>query len=202
MTLDKLLIATRNPGKMRELSALLAGVPRELVSLADVGIDVDVEETGSALEANAELKARSYCALSGLPTLADDSGLEVEALGGEPGVYSARYAGEGATDEQRIARLYERLAGVPPREWAARFRCVIAIVRPDTCESDVQLFEGVCNGRIVSPPRGSDGFGYDPAFLFPTLGRTMAELSRAEKNRLSHRGMAARKAAAALAAGA
>ena len=185
---------------MRELSALLAGVPRQLVSLADVGIDVDVEETGSTFEANAVLKARSYCALSGLPTLADDSGLEVEALGGEPGVYSARYAGEGATDEQRIALLYERLAGVPPHEWAARFRCVIAIVRPGTCASDVQLFEGVCNGRIVSPPRGNDGFGYDPAFLFPDLGKTMAELSPAEKNLLSHRGMAARKVAAAVAA--
>ena len=183
---------------MRELSALLSGVPRRLVSLEDVGIDVDVEETGSTFQANAELKARSYCALSGLPTLADDSGLEVEALGGEPGIYSARYAGEGATDEQRIALLYERLAGVPPREWAARFKCVMAVVLPNSTHSDTQLFEGVCIGRIVKPPRGNEGFGYDPAFLFSNLGKTMAELSPAEKNLLSHRGIAARKAAAAL----
>ena len=186
---------------MRELAVLLDGAPAELVSLADVGIDVDVEETGSTFEANAALKARSYCALSGLPTLADDSGLEVDALGGEPGIYSARYAGEGATDEQRIARLYERLAAVQATDWDAHFRCVIAIVRPHTLESQIDFFEGVCDGRIVCPPRGDYGFGYDPAFLFPALGKTMAELSPAEKNRLSHRGMAARKAVAALSAG-
>lgn len=200
MTIDKLLIATRNPGKMRELAVLLAGAPAELVSLADVGIDVDVEETGSTFEANAALKARSYCALSGLPTLADDSGLEVDALGGEPGIYSARYAGEGATDEQRIARLYERLDGVPTSEWDARFRCVIALVRPHPPGSEIEYFDGVCEGRIVRPPKGDNGFGYDPAFLFPLLDRTMAELSTAEKNRLSHRGIAARKAVAALSA--
>ena len=202
MTIDKLLIATRNPGKMRELAVLLAGAPAELVSLADVGIDVDVEETGSTFEANAALKARSYCALSGLPTLADDSGLEVDALGGEPGIYSARYAGEGATDEQRIARLYERLDGVPASEWDAHFRCVIALVRPHSPDSKIDFFEGTCDGRIVRPPRGDHGFGYDPAFLFPSLDRTMAELTRAEKNMLSHRGIAARKAVAALSAGA
>ena len=186
---------------MRELAVLLADAPAELVSLADVGIDVDVEETGATFEANAALKARSYCALSGLPTLADDSGLEVDALGGEPGIYSARYAGEGATDEQRIARLYERLVGFPQGEWDARFRCVIALVRPQSPDSEIEFFEGVCEGRIVKPPRGDNGFGYDPAFLFPSLGRTMAELSTAEKNRLSHRGMAASKVVEALKAG-
>ena len=186
---------------MRELAVLLAEAPVTLVSLADVGIDVDVEETGATFEANAALKARSYCALSGLPALADDSGLEVDALGGEPGVYSARYAGEGATDEQRIARLYERLDGIPTDEWDARFRCVIAIVRSHTPDSEIEFFEGVCNGRVVRPPRGDHGFGYDPAFLFPSLGRTMAELTTSEKNRLSHRGMAASKAVAALKAG-
>ena len=199
--MDKLLIATRNPGKMRELAVLLADAPAELVSLADVGIDVDVEETGATFEANAALKARSYCALSGLPTLADDSGLEVDALGGEPGIYSARYAGEGATDEQRIALLYERLHGVPASEWDARFRCVIALVRPHSPDSEIEFFVGECEGRIVKPPRGDNGFGYDPAFLFPSLGRTMAELSTAEKNRLSHRGMAASKVVDALKAG-
>ena len=201
MTLEKLLIATRNPGKMRELAVLLADAPAELVSLADVGIDVDVEETGTTFEANAALKARSYCALSGLPTLADDSGLEVDALGGEPGVYSARYAGEGASDEQRVALLYERLEGISASEWDARFRCVIAIVRPDTPDTKIEFFEGVCEGRIVRPPRGDHGFGYDPAFLFPSLGRTMAELTTSEKNRLSHRGMAASRAVAAFKAG-
>ena len=195
--MGKLLIATGNPGKMRELRALLADVPRELVSLRDVGIDLDVEETGETLEANAALKARTYGAMSGLLTLADDSGLEVDALGGEPGVYSARYAGEGATDAQRIAYLYERLGDTPPSGWQARFRCVIAIVRPDS-DAAPALFEGVCEGRIVKPPRGDNGFGYDPAFEFPHLGRTMAELSQQEKNTLSHRSKAARKAASYL----
>ena len=198
--MGKLLIATGNPGKMRELHALLSGVSHELVSLKDVGIDLDVEETGETLEANAALKAKTYGALSGLPTLADDSGLEVDALGGEPGVYSARYAGEGATDAQRIAYLYERLGDVPPSEWSARFRCVIAVIVPGS-DAPPTLFEGVCEGRIVRPPRGEDGFGYDPAFLFPELGKTMAELAPQEKNRLSHRGKAARKAAAALTQG-
>ena len=131
----------------------------------------------------------------GLPTLADDSGLEVDALGGEPGVRSARYAGDDATDADRVAFLLGRLQNEGMGPWRARFRCVIAIAwRHD----DVETHAGVCEGMIIDSPRGSNGFGYDPVFLIPELDRTMAELSRAEKDRVSHRGMAVRKAGAAL----
>ncbi|MCH8109936.1 MAG: XTP/dITP diphosphatase [Chloroflexi bacterium] len=193
--MEKLLVATRNAGKLKELTALLADVPFELVSLIDVGIDEDVEETGSTMEENATLKATTYARLSGMPTLADDSGLEVEALGGEPGVFSARYAGEGASDAQRIDFLHKKLQGIPEDSWNARFRCVIAIVWPS---EPVELYTGECYGMIIKHPRGSNGFGYDPAFLIPALGKTMAELTSDEKNRLSHRSVAAQKAAAAL----
>ena len=195
MGTKKLLVATRNAGKLKELTALLADAPFELVSLIDVGIDEDVEETGSTMEENATLKATTYARLSGMPTLADDSGLEVEALGGEPGVFSARYAGEGASDAQRIDFLHKKLQGIPEDSWNARFRCVIAIVWPS---EPVELYTGECYGMIIKHPRGSNGFGYDPAFLIPALGKTMAELTSDEKNRLSHRSVAAQKAAAAL----
>ena len=193
--MDALLIATRNAGKLREISGLIAGAPFRTVSLAHVGIDREVEETGDTFEANATLKASTYARLSGLPTLADDSGLEVDALGGEPGVRSARYAGDDATDADRVAFLLGRLQNEGAGPWPARFRCVIAIAwRHD----DIELHTGVCEGVVIDSPRGSSGFGYDPVFLIAELGRTMAELSQAEKNRVSHRGMAVRKAAAAL----
>ena len=197
MTEAKLLVVTRNKGKLKELSILLDDVPFDLVSLDDVGIDYEVEETGSTFEENAALKAETYARLSGLPTLADDSGLEVDALGGEPGVYSSRYAGEGATDAQRIARLHENLqkTSTPENSWDARFRCVIAIVWPS---EQIEFYGGECPGVIISEPRGTNGFGYDPAFLIPDLGKTMAELSSDEKNRISHRSVAARKAAESL----
>lgn len=190
----KLLIATHNRGKLKELSFLLGGVPFELVSLSDVGIEHDADETGDTLEENATLKAETYARLSGLPTLADDSGLEVEALGGEPGVHSARYAGEGASDEDRIALLLKNLADYP-QPWAARFRCVAAIVRPGQA---AELYSGECRGEIITEPRGDNGFGYDPVFLITREGKTMAELTSDEKNRLSHRGAAAGKARDAL----
>ena len=191
----RLLIGTSNEGKLRELSSLLSECPFALVSLTDVGIDADVAETGSTLEENAALKATTYSRMSGLVTLADDSGLEVDALGGEPGVFSSRYAGHGATDAQRIAHLLGKLNNVSEGEWTARFRCVIAVAWPGGA---VDLFTGECHGRIVSRPRGHSGFGYDPVFFLPELRRTMAELSPEEKNRISHRAGAARKAAAAL----
>ena len=191
----KLLVATGNPGKLKELAGLFADVPCELVSLADVGIYEEVPETGETFEDNAVLKAVGYAAMSGMWTVADDSGLEVKALGGEPGVRSARYAGEGATDAQRIALLLENLENVPEDRRQARFRCVMALGRPDRTP---ELFQGACHGMIVRSPRGSRGFGYDPIFLFPELARTMAELADEEKGRVSHRGIAARKAAAAL----
>ena len=190
----RLLVATHNKGKLAELRELLRGVPFELVSLSDVRIEVDVDETGETLEENAELKATTYARLSGLTTLADDSGLEVDALGGAPGVHSARYAGPDATDADRIAKMLNNLAP-HPQPWTARFRCVIAIVSPD---GDIEMHDGACEGIIISEPRGENGFGYDPAFLFPESNRTMAELSDAEKNTVSHRGIAARKAAHAL----
>lgn len=190
----RLLIATHNQGKLRELSTMLGGLPFKLVSLSDVGIEYDVDETGETLEENAVLKATSYAELSGLPTLADDSGLEVDALGGEPGVRSARYAGEGASDADRIALLHKNLAD-KLEPWSARFRCVIALVWPD---EPTQQFPGECVGEIVRQARGDNGFGYDPVFLVSGLGKTMAELSSDEKNSISHRSIAARKAAEAL----
>ena len=191
----KLLIATRNPGKFQELTALLADCPFTAVSLTEAGIDLDVAETGSTFEENASLKAATYARMSGLIALADDSGLEVDALGGEPGVLSSRYAGDGATDAQRIAYLLKKLDNIPGEELSARFRCVIAVASPG---KRVDLYAGECYGMIVRKPRGANGFGYDPIFLLPDLGKTMAELEPDEKNRISHRATAARKAAAAL----
>ena len=191
MIADRLLVATHNAGKLAELRTLLRDAPVALVSLADVGIGVDVEETGATLEENAALKATAYARLAGLRTLADDSGLEVDALGGAPGVYSARYAGPDATDGERIAKLLGNLA-CHPQPWTARFRCVIAVAEPD---GGAALYEGACEGVIISAPRGDNGFGYDPVFLLPEYNRTMAELTDAEKNAVSHRGIAARGAA-------
>ena len=193
--LPKLLIATHNTGKLRELTELLGDVPYELVSLGDLGIHHDVDETGVTFEQNATLKAETYCELAGIKTLADDSGLEVDALGGEPGVRSARYAGPDATDAERVEYLLDKLNGTDPDTWSARFRCVIAIAEPGR---PTLLYQGSCEGRIVSEPRGDNGFGYDPVFLFPNIGLTMAELSTERKNGVSHRAEAARKAARSL----
>ena len=190
---ERLLIATRNPDKLSELASLLVGVPFRCISLDDAGVSAEVPETGSTLEQNAALKASGYARLSGMLTLADDSGLEVDALGGEPGVRSARYAPGSSQD--RIDLLLHNLAGVEPAGMSARFRCVIAIVAPGGTPS---FHEGVCEGRIVREQRGDGGFGYDPIFLVGELDRTMAELTPEEKNRVSHRGIAVRKAAAAL----
>ncbi len=183
----KLLIASANRGKVSEYRALLEGVDCDLVSIEDVGISGDLDESGSTYEENARFKAVTCAARLGLVTLADDSGLEVEALGGEPGVHSARYAGEHATDAQRISYLLKKLDGVPPERRGARFVCVIAIATP---EGDVTCCRGECAGCIASEPRGDRGFGYDPVFLLPELGLTMAELPPEVKNRLSHRGKA------------
>ena len=193
--LPRLILATTNPGTLAELSALLAGVPYNLVSLSDAGIDQEVDEPGDTLEENASHKAATYARLGGLPTLADDSGLEVDALGGEPGPLSSRYAGPEATDADRIAFLLSKLDNVPEDSWTARFRCVIALARPGR---PMELFTGECRGRIFRVPRGGNGFGYDPIFLLPQTGKTMAELTSSEKNRISHRSLAARKAMAAL----
>ena len=191
----RILIATHNAGKLREFSSMFAGTPYELVSLSDVGVDVDVDETGSTYAENATLKAETYAKLSGLPTLADDSGLEVDGLDGEPGVRSARYAGADASDDDRIAFLLQKLNNIPREKWTARFRCVIALTR---LERPVELYEGRCEGVITDRPRGVSGFGYDPLFYIPEMDRTMAELSFDEKNRVSHRGRASQSVIAAL----
>jgi XTP/dITP diphosphohydrolase len=184
----KLLVATNNPGKVREYQALLKGLPLTLTYPAQEGIDIEVEETGSTFAQNARLKATAYARTSGLLTLADDSGLEVDALGGEPGTRSARYAGQGASDEDRYRLLLSKLEGVPWQQRTARFRCVIAVARP---QGEVHTAQGTCEGVIAFEPRGEHGFGYDPVFYVPEHGQTMAELEPEVKNRISHRARAA-----------
>ena len=193
--LPKLLLGTSNRGKVTEYRALLEWLPYELVTPAELGLKREVVESGQTLEENAGLKATALAAESGLMTLADDSGLEVDVLGGEPGPLSARYAGEGATDEERIRYLLERLKDVPWEERQARFRCVIALA---DYGDEVVYFSGECRGLVSFEPRGESGFGYDPVFYLPELGKTMAELPLEAKNQLSHRGRAARKAGARL----
>ena len=187
----KVLLATKNRAKVKEYSKLLRGIPYEIVSLEDVGIAQDVEESGKTFEENATIKAKTYAKLSGLVAIADDSGLEVDALGGAPGVRSARYAGEGATDKERIDYLLKKMRGIPSEQRTARFRCVIAIATPD---GKAEVCEGICPGIITFEPRGKKGFGYDPTFYLPEHKLTMAELSMEEKNKISHRGKAAAKA--------
>lgn len=192
---SQLLIATTNRGKFIELSCLLSGCSFNLISLTDLGIDDSVPETGETFGENATIKAVNYSRLSGILTLADDSGLEVEALGGEPGVHSARYAGPDADDSQRIAFLLQRLNNISKDKWRAHFRCAIALASP--CSPPI-LFFGECEGQIVSEPRGTNGFGYDPVFFMPELGKTMAQLTLKGKNRVSHRARAVRQVALAL----
>lgn len=188
---QKLLLATSNQGKVREYRLLLSDLPFELVTPAAEGITTVVDETGTSFEENARLKATVLAAESGLPVLADDSGLEVDTLGGEPGHLSARYAGENASDRDRVEFLLSRLKDVPWEKRTARFRCVIALATP---RREVELCSGECRGYITFEPRGKHGFGYDPVFYFPELDMTMAELPLSLKNRVSHRGQAARKA--------
>ena len=187
----KLLIATTNAGKVAELTELLADVPYEIVCLNDL-LDAPsaVEETGETFAANALLKARSYHEHCGWLTLSDDSGLAVDALDGRPGVHSARYAGAGASSSQMIAKLLDEMKGVPDGQRQARFICVIALYGKGV----QQTFTGVCEGLIAQAQRGANGFGYDPVFLDLASGRTLAELSRAEKAVISHRGRALRQA--------
>ena len=187
----KLLLATNNKGKIREYLHLLQGTSLKLVTPAEQGIDIEVEETGASLEENARLKAIAFAAESGLLTVADDSGLEVDALGGEPGVFSARYAGEGASDSDRVNYLLSRMKDVPQEKRTTRFRCVIALAFP---EGEIYLCHGECHGMIIFEAKGKQGFGYDPIFLLPELNKTMAELPPEIKNSISHRAMAAGQA--------
>lgn len=197
----RVVVATRNRGKLRELLPLLAeaALGFELVTIDDIAPDAELREDALTFEENALAKARQAAAATGLPALADDSGLEVDALGGAPGVHSARYAGVGASDSANNAKLLEALREIPPARRTARFRCLAAFVEP--ARGLALTRAGTCEGRLLEAPRGTGGFGYDPLFLVRTRGveLTMAELGLDEKNRLSHRAAAFRALAAALA---
>ena len=199
LTSNRIVVATRSAHKLRELAQLLH-VPRaELLSLADLGITDDVDETGETFETNARLKARAYARLTGLPVLADDSGLEVDALDGGPGVRTKRYAGPNATDVQNNRKLLDALAGLPSERRGARYVCVLALGLPgDGGGVTVRTTRGTLRGRIAVAPKGSGGFGYDPIFEpkgEPPGGRTLGEWSAEEKNRVSHRSRAAARMA-------
>ena len=189
---NKLLIATNNQGKVAEYRSLLKDLRLELVTPADEGISTIIEEVGQSLEENAILKATALAAESGVVALADDSGLEVDALGGEPGHLSARYAGPDASDADRVNYLLAKLKDVPGEKRTARFRCVIALSTPT---GEVKTCSGECPGIIAFEPKGERGFGYDPVFFLPAFNKTMAELPPEIKNQISHRGRAARQVA-------
>lgn len=191
-----IVVGTRNRGKVAEIAAALAALPVEVVSMDEYPDVPEAEENGDTFAANAVMKATHYALHTGRPCLADDSGLEVDALGGAPGVYSARYAGPGGSDAACNAKLLGALAGVPAEGRTARFRCVLAYVDPD---GTLLTAEGTCEGMIIDAPRGTGGFGYDPLFLYPGAGKTLAEMTLAEKNAVSHRGQAVRNMATILA---
>jgi len=182
-----LCIATNNRGKQSEFGELLAEWPGEIAFPQDLGIDIEVEETGDSFAEIAALKARAYATASNLPSLADDSGLEVDALDGAPGVHTARYAGSGASDQDRYRKLLTALGDTPYEQRTARFRCAVALAYPG---GEATVVEGTCEGIISLKPRGDRGFGYDPVFYLPEFGCTMAELPPKVKNEISHRARA------------
>ncbi len=188
----RVVVASRNKHKLREIETLLAGLGLELVNIDEIAPEAELREDETTFEANALAKARQAAAATGLPALADDSGIEVDALGGAPGVHSARYAGEPCDDTRNNEKLLRDLAGVTRR--TARYRCAAAWV--DGKRELVR--EGSCEGVVLTAPRGTGGFGYDPLMLLPALGKTMAEIDLPEKNRLSHRAAAFRALAAVL----
>ncbi|HET8846022.1 MAG TPA: XTP/dITP diphosphatase [Ktedonobacteraceae bacterium] len=186
-----LLLATTNVSKLNEFRAIFQGLPFTLLSLRDVQLDMDVEETGSTFAENAILKAQAYASTVNMLALADDSGLEIDALGGEPGIYSARFAGRETPYAERFRLILERLQDIPLSQRTARFRCAIALAEPS---GSIQVVEGTIEGVIAQEPRGENGFGYDPIFFVPEFGKTTAEMAPEEKNRVSHRGRAAESA--------
>jgi XTP/dITP diphosphohydrolase len=185
----QILLATGNAGKIREIVEILRDLPVTIRQLSDFPNLPEAIESGATFCENAELKARHYARLTGLVTLAEDSGIEVDALGGAPGVYSARFAGGHGDDAANNAKVIELLRGMPPEKRTGRFRCVSVLA---TAEAVIAIAEGTIEGRILDKLRGSGGFGYDPLFYVPELGCTTAEISREEKNRISHRGKALR----------
>ena len=187
----KLVIATNNSHKVRELRRLLAGAGCELVTPAELGLRLDVVEHGASFRENATLKAAAYAEASGLPTLADDSGIEVQALNGGPGVHSARFGGPGLDDRDRMLLLLDRLRGVVWDQRQCRYVCMVVLAWPDGRQ---EAFEGLCDGTVALGPSGANGFGYDPVFYLPDVGKTVAQLSDHEKDAVSHRGHAVRQA--------
>ena len=183
----KIVAATNNAGKLKEINAILGALGYEVVSLKQMGIEIDVEETGTTFEENALLKARAVSKLTDFAVIADDSGLCVDALGGEPGVYSARYAGEGASDDMLIEKLLSNMQGIEREKRGAHFVSVVALVMPDKTEL---IAEGKAYGYITNEPDGEGGFGYDPIFCSDEIGKTYARMSGEEKNSISHRGRA------------
>ena len=194
--MKNIVLASSNPGKVREINALLAELDRHVVPQGDYGV-IDVEETGLTFVENAILKARNAAAHTGLPAIADDSGIEVDALNGAPGIYSARYAGTGASDEANLLKLLEALRDVPEAERTARFQCIMVYMRHGEDPTPL-ICQGTWEGHILSEPRGENGFGYDPVFHVPTHDCSSAELEPEVKNELSHRGQALRLLLAAL----
>ncbi len=193
--MPKLLLASTNPGKIREFRSLFNGPGYRITTLAEQGIAKVATESGNSYEENAGLKAATYARSSQLIALADDSGLEVDALHGEPGIYSARFAGKDATDADKVKFLLAKLASIPLEKRTAHFKCVIAIAIP---QGRLELCHGECHGIIAFEAKGENGFGYDPVFYLPEMGKTMAELPLEIKNQISHRGRAAQKAQQAL----
>ena len=188
--MKEIVIATSNRGKAKDFEALFAPQGIRVLTLQDVDQAIDVEETGVTFEENAILKAETVSQLLGKTVIADDSGLEIDALDGRPGVYSARYAGLDKSDEANIDKVLNELADVPAAERTARFRCVLAVAGPGR---ETETFSGSCEGVIHTERKGENGFGYDPIFYVPDKGKTMAELTPDEKNAISHRGAALRK---------
>ena len=197
--LVQLLVATTNSGKRAEIESALSRFSIQVISLKNLGEFPTAVEDGNTYEENALKKARTLAEFSGRVTLADDSGLEVDALGGAPGIHSARYSGEEANDMRNNQKLLHTLAGVPEEQRTARFVCVLALCAPPPFGGGEWLFRGECAGRIAFAPRGENGFGYDPLFFYPLLNRTFAELDRDTKSRVSHRGRALREFTAAVA---
>ena len=187
--MDKIVFATTNEGKVKEIKEILAGFPIEVVSMKEMNITADIEENGATFEENSLIKAREVSKLTGLPAMADDSGLEVDYLNGEPGIYSARYLGRGTDYNYKNNYIIEKLKNAKDEERSARFVCVISLVLPDGREF---IKKGVMEGRIAYEIKGENGFGYDPVFYLPEYGMTSAELSDEEKNKISHRGKALR----------
>ena len=191
-----IVLASSNPGKVREINQMLAGLDLSVVPQSDFKV-IDAEETGLTFIENALLKARNATRHTGLPAIADDSGIEVDYLNGAPGIYSARYAGKNASDEQNLRKLLDDLVGIPEAERTARFQCLMVYLRHEFDPTPI-ICQGTWEGRILFEPRGSNGFGYDPIFFVPTHNCSSAELPPEVKNKLSHRGQALRLLAAAL----